>query len=267
MYIACLDEEKAGRVGYVDLDPEDPRRILRISPDPVLDLGEPGTFDEWGVTPMSIVRVGGALRLYYTGWQRCRSGRYTLLTGAAESVDEGEYFARLKPTPVLERSGEEIYVRSAACVVPNRGGYRCWYVAGSKWLKREGKEVPTYGLRTLWSPDGLSWAEEGELGFDPSGPDEFGIGRPWVWQDGEGFRMIYSIRSWSCGYRLGYAESPDGKQWIRRDDQLKLEPGPEDWDDQMVAFGARIELASGIYLFYNGNDYGRTGFGIARLEA
>ncbi len=267
VYIACLDEERVGRIGYVDLDSEDPRRVVRVAEEPVLECGEPGTFDEWGVTPMSVVSFENSLRLYYTGWQRTRAGRYTLLTGVAESRDGGERFERLLPCPVLERSPKEVFVRSAAFVLPEQGGFRCWYVAGSQWLQGPDKEVPAYGLRTLWSPDGFRWADEGEVCFEPEGPDEFGIGRPWVWRERDGYRVIYSVRSRSLGYRLGYAESFDGRQWVRRDEELNLLPGPDEWDERMVAFGARVELSSGTYVLYNGNDYGRTGFGIAKLEA
>lgn len=266
VYFAGWDAESVGRVGFVDLDPEDPRRVLRVAREPALDVGEPGTFDEWGVTPISIVSVGNRLRLYYLGWQRTRGGRYTMLTGVAESAD-GERFERLQKVPVLERGPVELFARSAACVMPEGEGYRAWYVAGSRWIEVDGKERPTYGLRTLASEDGVRWGPEGEVCFDPEGDDEFGFGRPWVWKEGGGYRMIYSVRTRSRGYRLGYAESADGRRWIRQDDRMGLEPSADGWDSEMVAFAARVVLPSETYLLYNGNGFGRTGFGLARERA
>jgi hypothetical protein len=48
----------------------------------------------------------------------------------------------------------------------------------------------------------------------------------------------------------------------RADPEIK--PSHEGWDSQMLCFPYVIETRSGRYLFYNGNDYGRTGFGVAR---
>jgi hypothetical protein len=38
------------------------------------------------------------------------------------------------------------------------------------------------------------------------------------------------------------------------------------WDSQSVSYSAFVPTPFGSYLFYNGNDYGRTGFGVAVLE-
>src|SRR5256885_13281525 len=70
VYFAGLDEQKFGRVGYVDVDANDPTRVLRVAREPVLDLGEPGAFDDSGVNPSCLLRVGERWRMYYIGWQR-----------------------------------------------------------------------------------------------------------------------------------------------------------------------------------------------------
>src|SRR5262249_3582404 len=69
MYVAFCDENTVGRIGYVELDADDPSRVLRVSPEPVLDIGEPGAFDENGLLPTSLVPVGERLYLYYVGYQ------------------------------------------------------------------------------------------------------------------------------------------------------------------------------------------------------
>src|SRR4051812_40697464 len=76
VYVAFLDSDRVGRVGFVDVSALDPRKILRVSTEPVLDLGEPGTFDDNGVTPLCIVEHEGRLYLYYVGWQLGVKVRY-----------------------------------------------------------------------------------------------------------------------------------------------------------------------------------------------
>src|SRR5699024_9102075 len=83
IYAAFLDEQKVGRVGFVDLDARDPRRVLRVSDRPALDIGADGCFDDNGVTPMQVVSHQGRLLLFYTGWQIGVKVRYYLFTGLA----------------------------------------------------------------------------------------------------------------------------------------------------------------------------------------
>src|SRR5262245_18077267 len=70
VYFASLDENKVGRIGYVDLDIDDPGHVLRVTEDKVLDNGELGAFDDCGVVPSCVVDAGGEKRLYYIGFQR-----------------------------------------------------------------------------------------------------------------------------------------------------------------------------------------------------
>lgn len=264
VYAAFLDKDKIGRVGYVDVDAEQPTRILRVARAPVLDIGVPGAFDDNGVNPLSVVRHEGRIYLYYMGWQLGHKVRYYLLTGLA--IGDGESFVRQARTPVLERSDEELFVRSGAHVLCEDGCWTIWYVASSEWVDVGDKRTPTYNMRHLTSHDGISWGRTGRVCLDLQPPDEYGFGRPFVCRHRHGYRLWYSIRTFSKGYRLGYAESPDGIHWQRHDDQIGLEPSPHGWDSQMVCFAAVLAVNGQTYMFYNGNNYGETGFGVAVLE-
>ena len=48
VYFVGLDEQNIGRTGYVDLDLDDPRRVVQESEEPVLDIGDLGAFDDCG---------------------------------------------------------------------------------------------------------------------------------------------------------------------------------------------------------------------------
>lgn len=263
VYAAFLDENKIGRVGYVEVDAGDPRRVLAVSPRPVLDIGEAGTFDDNGVTPICIVAHQGRLFLYYVGWQLGVRVRYYLFVGLAVSEDGGETFHRCSRTPILERSDSELFVRTAAHVMIEDGRWRMWYIGGSDWVQANGKSVPSYTLRYLESVDGRTWGTSGRECLSFASPDEYGFGRPFVVRQDGKYCMWYSIRTFSKGYRLGYAESPDGLCWERKDDQAGIDVSSQGWDSQMMCFGAVVNAAGRTYLFYNGNNYGQTGFGVA----
>ena len=266
VYAAFRDDAQVGRVGFVDVDARDPVRVLRVSERPALDIGEAGTFDDSGVSPVSLVEHEGRLLLYYIGWQLGVKVRYTLLMGLAESADGGETFRRASRVPVLERSDGELFVRSAGFVLKDAGGFRMWYVAGDRWVEVAGKQVPTYNVRHLESDDMLNWGKSGRVCLDLApGGDEYGFGRPFVVREGGLYKLWYSVRTVSRGYRIGYAESPDGLDWERRDAEAGIDVSPEGWDSEMVCYSCVQPTKYGTYMFYNGNNYGGSGFGAAVL--
>ena len=67
-------------------------------------------------------------------------------------------------------------------------------------------------------------------------------------------------------YVLGYAESTDGINWIRKDDQIGITTSKSGWDSEMIEYPFFINYNNKKYLFYNGNEYGKTGIGYAILD-
>ena len=270
LYIQCRDSCNVGRIGYVDVDPEHPLRVLRISEAPVLDVGVPGAFDDNGVFQTSVVEAeDGRLFMYYVGFELCHHIRYRLLTGLAVSRDGGETFEKVQATPILERSSSEMHFRCGPFVLPGKdGGYRMWYVAGSAWEVIEGKSLPVYDLRYAESANGMTWPEQGRVVLSIDSATEHGFGRPYVIQRGNGYQLFYSIRKkLPCGYRMGYAESTDGIRWTRKDEDIGLDVSGEGWDSESIEYAAIVTVGDRTLCFYNGNDFGATGVGAAELEA
>lgn len=266
VYVSFCDANTVGRVGYVDVDAADPGRVLRVSPRPVLDIGRPGAFDENGVLPTCVLEHDGKLLMYYVGYQLGQKVRYFQFEGLAASTDGGETFHRVRRTPVIDRSDAELLNRTSAFVMRDEGVFKMWYVGGSEWVKARGKDLPVYNLRYLTSPDGVNWGPEGRVCLDFAGSDEHGFGRPWVVKEGGRYRMFYSVRSHSRGYRLGYAESADGLSWTRMDDRVTLDVSAEGWDSEMVEYASVARVGGRVWLFYCGNNCGQTGFGYAALN-
>lgn len=269
LYLQCRDERGIGRVGYVDVAADDPCRILGSSSEPCLEIGPPGTFDENGVLQTSVIRLpDGRLFMYYVGFELGTKTRYRLLTGLAVSEDGGERFRRLKNTPILERSDEELFFRGGPFVLQDQGRYRMWYVAGSAWTEIDGKPMPCYDLRYIESANGIDWPASGRVVLPVVHPDEHGFGRPWVVRGTNGYQLFFSVRRRSLAqYRLGYAESPDGLTWTRRDDCLNLDVTPGSWDGEAIMYSAVVAAGGRTWLFYNGNNFGESGMGVAELEA
>ena len=101
------------------------------------------------------------------------------------------------------------------------------------------------------------------------------VGRPSVYKENGIYKMIYSYRNAvnyrtdrNQSYRIGYAESLDGKSWVRKDDLTGIakSENPDDFDYEMINYCHTYQHNGKKYLLYNGNGFGAAGFGYAVWE-
>jgi predicted GH43/DUF377 family glycosyl hydrolase len=261
IFVAFRDAAGVGRVGYVDVQAKDPFEVISVSQTPCLDVGKPGTFDDNGVTPISVVNENGNLYLYYAGWQLSDKVRYFLFAGMAVSSDMGNSFKRVKNVPILERTDQEFLVRTAPGVFKQDKKWHMIYSGGNKTVQLENnKTVPSYSLKYLTSNDGINWGMTPQEVLIPEVTTEYGFGRPFVMYENEVYKMWYSIRRFNKKYTLGYAESTDLRKWVRLDNQLgSFTQDTNSYENEMQGFAAIIKTKYGNYMLYNGNNFGETG--------
>ena len=114
------------------------------------------------------------------------------------------------------------------------------------------------------SRDGIQWQRDGRIAIPFAAPDEYAMSKPCVLKHNGRYRMWYSFRG--AAYRIGYAESDDALVWQRLDHLAGIEPSSAGWDADSVEYPHVFEHGGRLWMLYNGNGYGRTGFGIAVLE-
>ena len=265
VYASFRDEAGIGRIGYVDLDSKDPMRILSVSNDPVLDIGRPGCFDDNGVILGDIVELNDTLRMYYVGFQLVEKVKFLAFTGLAISTDGGCHFERYQPTPVVDRAPEGLYFRAIHSITYDTNRWTAWYGVGSEFEIIGGQLFPRYTVHRMDSPDGLHFPAAGLRALEWTN-DEYRLGRPRVMKRDGNYEMFYTIGTTRKTYLPGYATSRDGLRWRRRDAEIGLAPSPNGWDSLHVSYLAPITVNNATYGFYNGNNMGATGFGLAILE-
>lgn len=266
VFFASRDENNVSRVGYVDVDQDNPGEILGFCEEPVLDIGTPGAFDDSGVLPTIAIDLGSEVRLYYFAFQLGVKVRYLIFTGLAVSSDGGISFQRYSNVPIMDRTDEDLFVRTGTSIVIDDGLWKMWYVGGNEWVKAGEKSVPKYRIKYTESPDGIKWTDEGRLCIDLKDEDEFGLGRPFVIHKGTHYEMYFSYRARTSPYRIGFAVSEDGLSWERRDDEAEIRPSERGWDEREVCFASVINSRGRTYMFYNGYNFGESGFGYAVLQ-
>ena len=268
VFVTCCDEIGRGRPIWVDVDASEPSRVLGVSPCPLLDIGRPGSFDDNGVLCTCVIPLGpDKLFMYYVGFETLEKIRYRLFTGMAQSWDGGDSFVRTSEAPVLDRVDGELYFRGGPFVICSETNCQMWYVSGNTWIAFEDKALPVYDLKYMESSDGLKWPGKGKTVLPLTGEDEHGFGRPWILKRGEvDYQLFYSIRKKSVqAYRLGYAESSDGMNWLRMDEKMGLDVSATGFDNEAIMYSAVISVHDRTFCFYNGNNFGKDGFAVAEL--
>ena len=178
----------------IDVEAKNPKNILRIGHDPILSLGERGTFDDNGITVSSLVNVDeGVKYLYYIGWKRRVSVPYALNIGLAVSEDGGNSFRKMFRGPVVDRNKYDPIFATAPCVIKDGHDFRMWYVSCLRWDIIEGKAEPVYVIKHAFSKDGINWELNDQICIDSSFEGE-ALGRPGVIRENGVYKMWFSSR-------------------------------------------------------------------------
>ena len=258
--------------GYVDLNRGDLFEILRVSENPILELGECGTFDEFGTYPVSVIKKENEYIAYYGGWTRCESIPFTVAIGIAISNDEGKTFQKIGKGPIISPSVKEPFVLSGPKIRKFNNKWYLWYVAVTEWLDNDGKPEAVYKIRMAVSDDGLNWKRDAVNIIENKLENNECQASPDVTYYNNKYHMFFcykyalDFRNNNRGYRIGYASSTDLINWTRNDAKAGIDVSKEGWDSQSIAYPTVFELDKKLHMLYLGNHVGRQGFGLAELE-
>jgi hypothetical protein len=280
IYFSSREKDKTGKylshVYFVDFD-RSFGKILNISEKSVIPLGGLGCFDEHGIFPMNVLRnkEGNRVYGYTTGWNRKQSTSVDASIGLAISEDDGVSFSNIGAGPILTSSLHEPFLVGDAFVAIFNNIYHMWYIHGTKWFSDTSEESlqRVYKIVYAKSSDGIAWEKEGRhLITDKLNENECQA-LPTVIFFGGKYHMFFCYREATGfrkkkerGYRIGYAYSEDMTNWTRADQDAGIHLSDEGWDSDMMCYPHIFKWNEKIYLLYNGNEFGRLGFGLAVWE-
>ena len=258
---------------YLDVDPQK-MLVTGESLTPILEAGEVGTFDHFGIMPTSIINIAKGIKfMYYVGWSVRTDVPYHNALGLAISRDNGETWVKYSNGPVLGCCHwEPGFVGTAeVCFHENESEFLMYYSSCRHWESVGGKLEPVYDLKIARSVDGINWAGSGTAIM--LHPHEGGIAAARIKRNQLGyFKMWFSVRgkqdyrdNSQNSYRIEGATSYDGFNWKRTGPELLASSG-ESWDSEMAAYPYVIDNVNGLLMLYNGNGFGRTGIGFATCD-
>ena len=279
VYFCCRQKpdnegKTVSRMTYLDVDKNDPTKVIRVSDHPILDLGNLGEFDEYGQYPFTAIRDGDIIRGFYGGITRCESVPFNAAIGECVSYDGGDHFQKIGRGPVLSYSYDEPFIIGSPKIRKFGDKFYMTYCSGRKWTVKEGKRAEIcYKLRMAESDDAINWTKWNyNLIENRIGEDESQACGDILYRDGK-YHMFFCYRGHedfrknpAHSYRIGYAYSTDLKKWIRKDEIVGIDISDSGFDNEMVAYPHVFETNGETYMLYLGNEVGKYGFGIARLD-
>jgi hypothetical protein len=258
IYFGCRDKDNRSHIGSIEVELSETVRVLSVADQPVVVPGPLGSFDDSGASMGCLVSQGDKTYLYYLGWNLGVTVPWRNSIGLAIREKPGAPFVKFSPAPLVDRSAVDPFTLSYPWVVPEAGGWKMWYGSNLAWGRQQSDM--NHVIKYAESADGIAWERTGEVALGLEQPGEYALCRPCVRRDGGCYRMWYCHRGES--YRLGYAESVDGRHWTRQPEPVGLEPSA-DWDEEMVAYPCVFSHKGQLHMLYCGNRYGLAGFGMA----
>ncbi|MBE9524437.1 MAG: hypothetical protein IMY76_05015, partial [Chloroflexi bacterium] len=85
VFFSSRDDSNRSLIAVMELDAMNPSNILNIQASPVLPIGLPGTFDDCGMMPSSVVDWDEKKYMYYIGWNVRNTVPYHNSVGLAVS--------------------------------------------------------------------------------------------------------------------------------------------------------------------------------------
>jgi len=263
VFCGFRDQQGISRIGFVDVAANEPKKILRVSDRPVLDLGRDGCFDDNGLIMGDVVRTPDGVYLFYVGFQLVEKAKFMAFSGVAVSHDNCETFERLSESPILDRAPEQAFIGAIHSAHYENGLWRLWFAQGNGWEIIDDIPYPQYHIRYVETSNLLDIPRLSSLCVDCEFPD-YRIGRPKVYRLNDNtYLMIATKGSIGGRYFPALFRSKDGVKWEETQESLGIDLSPSGWDSETLCYPALIPGKEKTWMFYNGNRMGVDGFGLA----
>lgn len=265
IYFSGRDHQQRSSVGFFDFDIAE-RLILNECANAVFTFGPTSSFYSHGVSIGCWYEVEGVRYIPFMGWHIPNGGHWRGEIGRLRIADD--LTLRLDPCrPLLGLDDHDPVSLSYPWVMRDSDQeYRMWYGSTVTWDGGNGEMV--HIIRQAISRDGAHWTRlEADLPWSLGSAQAFS--RPTVIRAADGgAHMWFSYR---CGsgksYRIGYAELSGEGRWKLRLDQSGIDVSSQGWDSEMIEYPYVFEHSGTRYMLYNGNGYGRSGIGLAKMPA
>ncbi len=267
IYFSSRDKKNRSYPFFVDIDIF-ASTILNSASKALIESGAPGGFDDSGCILFQILEYNNKQFLYYAGWSLALQVPFKCFIGAAIAENDTSEFLKFSAAPILGANKFNPYLTGSPWVIIENSIWKMWYLTCIKWEENtDGTFKHYYNITYAESTNGIDWNPSGKICIPFKSDKEYAIARPVVIKKDNVYTMWYSYRATeNCDtYQVGYAESVDGIEWQRKDEEVGITTSESGWDSEMICYPFVFNHKGKTYMLYNGNGYGKTGIGLAEL--
>jgi predicted GH43/DUF377 family glycosyl hydrolase len=255
--------ENKSSVGYFDYDIVR-MKVISICDKSIFTFSDSNSFYSHGVSIGSLYEVKNIKYILFMGWKINKGEHWKGHIGRLKLSKNLNHSELDPPSVFIGIYNEDPISLSHPWVIKDDNIYKMWYGSTICWTSENGEMI--HVIKYATSPDGISWQKQGL-----ANPYEIGkvqvFSRPTVIKYKNKYLMWYSYRSGNgTPYRIGYAESLDKINWVRKNEEVGIDVSSSGRDSEMICYSYVFEYNGNLYMLYNGNGYGKTGIGLAILE-
>ncbi len=259
VYFASRDFNNKSYTGYFDLNLCN-MKIINVIDEPILKPDF--EYEKDGVYPATILNIGNLKFLYYLGFISLGMGKFSATINLAFSED-GKKFYKYSNNPILGIDEIDPVLVTNPYVIKNNNYYFMFYTSGIKYEEIYGELKAFYTIKLAISEDGINFKKTNKIIFPLDDNQTARTTRMSILKEGGLYRAWYTYGNIKDpgrkAYRIGYAESYDLYNWIRKDDEVGIDIGPEEYDNEMMAYPQVFKYKERYFMLYNGNNYGKDG--------
>lgn len=262
IFFSARNSLNKSSVSYVDVNIVT-LEIVNNPHEVVFSFGIDNSFYSHGVSIGNFYSHEEKNYILFMGWQIRENEHWKGEVGRLELLNK-EVLKLVSSKAFMALDEEDSISLSYPWVMFHDGVYKMWYGSTLNWTSENGEMI--HVIKYATSVDGENWKKHGI-----AIPYEIGIAqafsKPSIIIDDKGYHMWYSYRSGDgTKYRIGYSHSKDGLNWKRKHNKTGINVSKAGWDSEMICYPFVFEHKNNRYMLYNGNDYGKSGFGIAKFE-
>ncbi len=263
VYYSGRDDGNKSSVGYIDIDIV--KQAVVNYPDHVaFEYGAADSFYSHGVSIGNMYRQGDKNYILFMAWQIPEGGHWRGDVGQLEVSKDLGTLSLSANNPFMTSDNDDPVSLSYPWVMHHEGIYKMWYGSTVEWDAGNGEML--HVIKYATSEDGENWQKYGQAVPSTLGEAQ-AFSRPTVLYKQSKYHMWYSYRSGTGQtYRIGYSTSNDGLQWQNNLLNAGIDVSMTGWDSEMICYPYVFEHRGQTYMLYNGNGYGREGFGLAILS-